>query len=228
MMNSSVQITFRKKKYTIVRSINSDLVPVIKELAASLLHGAYISSKRYYELKAIRTISNEAYQNIVLIDPSLDMDKLEDKESEDWKLHQHYYELEKDSLHTKYVEMEKKLDLKIQKVDKAINLYRKIRPVRVYSRHPITYPEVPTDKFSIDDPSMVPDVSGIYFVWLHDICEYVGQSKNIRNRVCSKGHQKITLVDKLSYLPFDKSDLNFAESYYIGIMRPRRNFMSID
>ena len=224
---SSIHITYRKKKYKVCHCPNSELVPIVKELVSSLLHGPYLSSQRYYELRTLKKLSDEAYQNIRLIDPSLDLDKLEDRESEDWKLHHHYYELEKESLHAKYETMEKELERKMQKVDKALSLYRKIKTVRVYSRHPITYPEVPTDKFSIDDPSIVPDVSGIYFVWLDDICEYVGQSKNIRNRVCSK-HPKITMVDKLSYLPFDQKDLNFAESYYIGIMRPRRNFMSIE
>jgi len=227
-MSNSIYITYRKKKYKICHCANLELIPIVKELVSSLLHGPYLSSQRYYELRTLKKISHEAYQNIRLIDPSLDLDKLEEKESEDWQTHQYYYELERDGLHTRYEDMEKKMDLKMQKLDKAISLYRKIKPVRVYSRHPITYPEVPTDKFSIEDPSVIPDISGIYFVWLHDICEYVGQSKNIRNRVCSKGHAKITLADQISYLPFEQSDLNFAESYYIGIMRPRRNFMSIE
>jgi hypothetical protein len=203
-------------------------VPVIKELVASLLHGAYISSQRYYELKALRKISNEAYQNIVLIDPSLDMAKLEIKEAEDWELHNHYYQIEKEDLQSQYFKKEQVLDRRLKEMDRALEFYQKIRSIPVYSVNSVEYPDVPTsNKISLMDRYLIPPVSGIYFVWLHDICEYVGQSKNLRNRVCPT-HPKISLSDKFTFLPFASSDLNFAESYYIGIMRPRRNFMTLE
>lgn len=227
-MRSSIHITFRKKKYKIVQSTNPDLIPIIKELVASLLHGAYISSQRYYELKALRKISNEAYQNIVLIDPSLDMTKLEIKEAEDWELHNHYYELEKEDLQSQYFIKEQVLDRRLKEVDKALAFYKKIKPIPVYSTQSVIYPDIPiADQVSLSDRQSIPSVSGIYFVWLNDICEYVGQSKNLRNRVCPN-HPKISIFDKLTFLPFAQSDLNFAESYYIGIMRPRRNFMTLE
>ena len=226
-MSNSVSITFRKKKYRIVREINSDLVPIIKELVSSLLHGAYMRAERYYCLRTLKKISHEAYENIKLIDPSLDMDKLEIRESEEWELHHHYHELEMDSLQTEYSKKHKELDHRLKEVDKAVSFYDKIKPIRISSTQAIIYPEVPTDRISVRDPNSVPPISGIYFVWLHDLCEYVGQSKNLRNRVCSK-HTKISIADKVSYLPFAESDLNFAESYYIGIMRPRRNFMTLE
>ena len=228
MMSSSVQITFRKKKYKIVRSINPDLVPVIKELVASLLHGAYMRTDRYYCLRTLKKLSHEAYENIKLIDPSLDMEKLEERESEDWELHNHYYQLEKEDLQSQYLRKEQVLDRRLKEVDKALAFYKKIKPIPVYSTQDIIYPDIPTvDKISLSDRGLIPSASGIYFVWLDDVCEYVGQSKNLRNRVCPT-HPKISSFDKFTFLPFAESDLNFAESYYIGIMRPRRNFMTLE
>jgi hypothetical protein len=227
-MGSSIHITFRKKRYRIVQSINSDLVPIIKELVAYLLHGVYLKSERYYRLQTLKILSHEAYENIKLIDPSLDMTKLEIREAEDWELHNHYYELEKEDLQSQYFIKERALDKKLKEMDKAVAFYQKVKTIPIYAVRPVIYPDVPiSNKVSILDRESIPSVSGVYFVWLHDICEYVGKSKNLRNRVCPT-HEKISLSDKLTFLTFAESDLNFAESYYIGVMRPRRNFMTLD
>jgi hypothetical protein len=226
-MSDPVYVTRLKKRYRICSSVVPELKPIIRELAAALLHGEYNRTERSYHLRMLKKLSYEAYANVVLIEPSLNMDKLEVRESEDWELHHHYYELEMDSLQTQYSERHKELDRRLRELDKAVDFYNQIKPITISSIKEIVYPEVPVDKISIRDPNSIPPISGVYFVWLHDLCEYVGQSKNLRNRVCSK-HPKISIADKVSYLPFAESDLNFAESYYIGIMRPRRNFMTLE
>lgn len=70
----------------------------------------------------------------------------------------------------------------------------------------------------------LPDRSGIYFVWAKERCVYVGKSICIRNRARLGTHGNIKATDALSFLEFPVEVLNFAESFYIGILRPTRNF----
>lgn len=53
---------------------------------------------------------------------------------------------------------------------------------------------------------------------------YVGQSINLKNRLNIESHYNIMSGDTISYLLIDRSDLQFAESFYIGLLRPVRNF----
>ena len=69
----------------------------------------------------------------------------------------------------------------------------------------------------------LPEISGVYFVWKDGIIVYIGQSVNISNRCNSRGHGKIFKGDQLSYLPFNKVELNHVEAFYIGVCRPVRN-----
>jgi hypothetical protein len=69
----------------------------------------------------------------------------------------------------------------------------------------------------------VPKTSGIYFAWEDGNIVYVGQSLNMSNRA-RLGHGAISGTDLLSFVPIGKDDLSWAESYYIGILRPQRNF----
>lgn len=85
------------------------------------------------------------------------------------------------------------------------------------------YPEVPTRRWSIPEALVRKSFkhSGIYFLWKDEVVEYVGQSVNVSNRL--RGHTKTTRDDRVSMLPFPKEELNFAEAYYIGSLRPCRN-----
>lgn len=69
----------------------------------------------------------------------------------------------------------------------------------------------------------VPVASGIYFVWENGIVAYVGQSVNMNSRVRLNNHQAIYKSDLLSFVPFKKGELVWAECYYIGMMKPPRN-----
>lgn len=69
----------------------------------------------------------------------------------------------------------------------------------------------------------VPATSGIYFVWENGIIDYVGQSINMNNRVRLYSHGVICETDLLSFVPIEKDELIWAECYYIGILRPKRN-----
>jgi hypothetical protein len=86
------------------------------------------------------------------------------------------------------------------------------------------YPEVPA---ATQEPTQygdgLPDSPGVYFVWSSDRVAYVGQSIRLSGRA-TKGHERIEQGDLLSWLEFPVETLDFAESFYIGVARPPRNF----
>lgn len=86
------------------------------------------------------------------------------------------------------------------------------------------YPEVPPpDIQATRNGQGLPECSGIYFVRRRNVWCYVGQSINLKNRA-RLSHENIIDGDLLAYLPFDQFELNYAEAFYIGILRPARNF----
>ena len=86
------------------------------------------------------------------------------------------------------------------------------------------YPAVPPPVIQVTKrPETIPPVSGIYFAWENGIVAYVGQSINLLNR-CRLGHHALMEADMLSWVEIEGPQLNFAEGYYIGILKPTRNF----
>lgn len=83
------------------------------------------------------------------------------------------------------------------------------------------YPDIPRDLFHI--PGTLPDRIGVYFVWMGLEIVYVGQSTCLQKRV-THSHAKIFHGDKVTFVEFPASELCYAECYYIGVCRPRRNF----
>ena len=69
----------------------------------------------------------------------------------------------------------------------------------------------------------VPSCSGIYFVWRSDRIVYVGKSSRLMTR-CTLIHHAIEEGDRLSWVEYPASMLNFAQSFYIGALKPIRNF----
>jgi MFS family permease len=69
----------------------------------------------------------------------------------------------------------------------------------------------------------LPKSSGVYFAWRNGTVQYVGQSINLSSR-CVRSHPKLQEGDLLSYVLVAQEQLNFAEAFYIGILKPRRNF----
>lgn len=70
----------------------------------------------------------------------------------------------------------------------------------------------------------IPDFSGIYFVWAGGKVVYVGQSVKLSGRCNLRHHGRIFPGEMLSWVPEPSARLNFAECFYIGILRPERNF----
>jgi hypothetical protein len=69
----------------------------------------------------------------------------------------------------------------------------------------------------------LPSVPGIYFLWLNGQVEYVGQSVCIANRVRLGTHHVLHKEHTISYVLIDREKLMWAESYFIGILRPTKN-----
>lgn len=94
-----------------------------------------------------------------------------------------------------------------------------------------TYPPVPVESTPIHQlyssagikSEILPYASGVYFVWIENEVVYVGQSICLRNRI-SYSHECVTSDCELSWLELDKDQLNFAEAFYIGLLRPKFNF----
>jgi ribosomal protein L24E len=86
----------------------------------------------------------------------------------------------------------------------------------IYARPPL--PMIPAD-----DCNDLPDGPGIYFVWENGRIVYVGKTVRLCQRCCFQSHDSIRRTDHLSWLEYPKSELFFAECYYIGALRPERN-----
>lgn len=70
----------------------------------------------------------------------------------------------------------------------------------------------------------LPYCSGIYFLWSGETVEYVGKSTNISRRLRLPRHSYLREDDLISFIPFKQDVLDWAECYYIGLLRPPRNF----
>lgn len=95
-------------------------------------------------------------------------------------------------------------------------------PSCVSDLYPATPPaSIPATEFG----DGLPEASGIYFLWDQGRVHYVGQAIRLNQRVRLKGsHHILKPYMTISYLPFDTRDLNWAECWYIGTLRPLGNF----
>ncbi len=87
------------------------------------------------------------------------------------------------------------------------------------------YPSLPAPIVLADiDGAGVPNISGVYFVWDNGVIAYVGQSINLAARLHLGQHHQIKDGDWISWVAIDKYELDWAESFFIGSLRPVRNF----
>lgn len=89
----------------------------------------------------------------------------------------------------------------------------------------VVYPAPPPPHLAPTDFGHgLPDVSGIYFLWKDGVVEYVGKSEKLNQRVVLKSHHRLREHHTISFVLIDKQDLNWAECWYIGVLRPKLNF----
>jgi len=69
-------------------------------------------------------------------------------------------------------------------------------------------------------------VTGIYFAFCGESCEYVGKSVNIPSRL--KAHNKVHDDHGVCFIEMPEQDIHFAELYYIWLLRPKLNHEGIE
>lgn len=85
-------------------------------------------------------------------------------------------------------------------------------------------PKIPAQSVpATKDGRGLPGTPGIYFVWEDGVIVYVGQA-SVLSRRATLGHQVIGANSKLSWIETPRANLNFLESFYIGLTCPPRNF----
>lgn len=70
----------------------------------------------------------------------------------------------------------------------------------------------------------LPAHSGIYFLWEGGKVVYVGRSTYLCDRVTLQAHHVLKPHHRISYIVMDRSELSWAEAFYIGVLRPVENF----
>ena len=89
--------------------------------------------------------------------------------------------------------------------------------------HP-NYPDIPFPHITpTKHGDHIPCTSGIYILWNKGAPTYVGQSQNLSVR-CTLAHPKVLPTDKISFVELELEELDYAECFYISLLRPNRNF----
>jgi hypothetical protein len=90
----------------------------------------------------------------------------------------------------------------------------------------IEYPPVPLPDYTRTAQPRPPEICCcVYFLWRGEICVYVGQTRNLRQRL--PRHKKLLQGDRITWIYFKREELNRAEGFYIWLLRPRRNYRNI-
>lgn len=203
-----IQISLQQKTYHITTVNDKKHAIAIDSVISYCLNSSMGAPSSH--LMILEALNEEAYSKMNQLFPSqFNIQAAIHRENQEWA--------------RKIKNIEDEFRAKFQnKVDQKL---KQIRSFPIDSVTSSQYPDVPLPTYPVTKTGeKLPLEAGIYFIWDGEVCEYVGQSIKIANRV-RLGHPKILTTDKISYLKFDISELNFAEAYYIGIMRPRRNFI---
>lgn len=91
------------------------------------------------------------------------------------------------------------------------------------TRTGLRLPDAPTKPAIVYPSTRFPPVAAIYFAWCSGVVVYVGQTKNLRTRLCTQ-HHAIDSGDAVSWLQCQPCDLIWWEAYYLALLRPSRNY----
>lgn len=121
--------------------------------------------------------------------------------------------------------IQKEVEEHREKLKGLLMTQRIVMDRNVEAVNPDHYPPVPGPFVDAHPDGLgIPPISAIYFLWIGEIVvAYVGQSKNIANRLRLGSHHALRENDKISYIPFPKEQLVWAECYYMSVLRPLRN-----
>jgi hypothetical protein len=120
----------------------------------------------------------------------------------------------------KLVRKETAIELRVAR-KRLAQLKQEIHALRVRA---FDYPNPPPAMAVLTPNGLgIPSSSGIYFVWSGETIVYVGQSIDLGKRV-RRGHHAINRVETVSWVLVPAYMLDYAECFYIGTLRPQRNF----
>lgn len=206
-----VYATFQGERHRLTTVSNEAYARAISEFVKELIAYSRLLPVDAKDIRTLERLSEESYEKLRELSVVFDLEYAEAKQDREWQERQRLDNERLEVVTTRLMESEMS---KLEQIRSA--------PVPVPRDSP--YPPPPTERFKATKSGKdLPADSGVYFVWSGDSCEYVGQSINIANRATLR-HEKIVATDQVGFLCFDRSELLFAESYYIGIMRPQRNF----
>lgn len=108
----------------------------------------------------------------------------------------------------------------------ALERYAAMQRRLVHTHSNPDYPPAPNPMIQVaGDRANVTNNPGVYFLWRDGIVMYVGMSAtSIRGRLTN--HDRISKGDWVSWIVMvqSKIEIQYAESYYIGVYRPPLNW----
>jgi hypothetical protein len=85
----------------------------------------------------------------------------------------------------------------------------------------ISQPPSPPPAFGARRDLCIPESPGVYFLWDHSLCVYVGKSTCLQRRLSRNMHA--TDETLISYIELPLHEIHLQELYYIWLLRPRLN-----
>lgn len=83
------------------------------------------------------------------------------------------------------------------------------------------FPPPPSPRLSCSCLDLLPNRPGVYFFWEGGFVIYVGESVNLKKRLC--GHEHKSDTRRVSFIECDKSQRRRLEAFYIGVLDPVLN-----
>lgn len=104
----------------------------------------------------------------------------------------------------------------------ALLVISNARNVKGHEMPPVPGPMVSVARNATVPNRAIPEDTGVYFIWQDGAVEYVGQSANLRQRLCR--HPRIVKSDQpVSWIVFDSFDRLRAEAFYLWLLWPPLN-----
>jgi len=115
--------------------------------------------------------------------------------------------------------------LRLVNIEQSRGLVAALKPTIDKAALGMMYPSAPPP-ISVPTKygSGMPFAPGVYFLWLGNSIEYVGKSVNLYKRLRLGSHHVLCARHRISFIIFRVEDLNWAEYFYIGAIRPTLNF----
>ena len=180
--------------------------------------------KREVEEKIIHVISKKTNEIDKITQTGAEADRIlkkrreaREKYVEQIEAYKEQYKLEKKEIDNHISQLQCELENLLFMKKKYADL-----PPIDYHKYEYFPPPPPICPVSLE--MVMPTTSGIYFLWESEVIVYIGQAANFYNRCRLGTHHAMRDGDYISWLEYPLHMLNYAEYFYIGAIRPVRNF----